>query len=276
MNQTELEKVLTRAPTPSVPRALLSQLKAQIDLGSDENAEGNIVPLPSSGRQWLPLGIAAGFALCLGALAVQWHRLSELKEEQLVLHEELHQQPELSSQPLVPRSDNSRIERLKAEAAEVQKLEVEIVQLKQQLTDLQERTKRAAEAATLPQHPPMTKAPRDIFVQGPAEAQEAGCISNLKQLGIAARLYAKDHNKIYAGNLAQLQSYLQCESCSRCPSGQPYKSYLREATLEHIPDAVLVHCEQHNRVLVADGSVHGTGTLNHLLLRDGHPYLKRP
>lgn len=99
-------------------------------------------------------------------------------------------------------------------------------------------------------------------------AQEINCISNLKQVGLAARLWSNNHNDVLPNDLTQIVGDLRSEKIASCPADTTaqYK-VLSQGISPTQPSVVFARCPIHNVVVLADGSVQRLG--NRELVRQG-------
>lgn len=106
------------------------------------------------------------------------------------------------------------------------------------------------------------------------KAQSISCVNNLKQLGLAARIYANDHNDQPPPDLASLQEELGSNKILVCPADQArlnrplpdWKNLTEDSSsyeylgkdfgeLPGDPKRVLFRCRIHGFVCFTDGSV---------------------
>jgi hypothetical protein len=106
------------------------------------------------------------------------------------------------------------------------------------------------------------------------KAQEISCVNNLKQIGLALRIYATDHEDVFPPDLQSIQEELALPAVLVCPS-QPGADRLRglswsefdfdQCIYEYLEpglkagekafDTPVVRCKIHGSVVRADGSV---------------------
>jgi len=105
-----------------------------------------------------------------------------------------------------------------------------------------------------------------------ARAQQIQCMSNLKQVGLSAHMWANDHGGAFPPNLIALSNQLASPKLLVCPGerlrdrtqadtweelsviGSSY-DYLGAGADETNPQKVIITCPIHNNVGLADGSV---------------------
>jgi type II secretory pathway pseudopilin PulG len=106
-----------------------------------------------------------------------------------------------------------------------------------------------------------------------SKAQEIKCVNNLKQIGLAARMYSNDHADTFPTNFAALESYLGDASILICPadsqhvplavrdfnqlgpSNISYQFLLPGAKESDVNDQVVFLCPIHGNSGMGDGSV---------------------
>jgi hypothetical protein len=113
------------------------------------------------------------------------------------------------------------------------------------------------------------------LAQAKSKAQSISCVNNLKQLGLAARIYANDHNDQPPPHLASLQEELGSNKILVCPAdqarlNQPLPDWKNltddSSSYEYLgkdfgqlpgsdPSRVLFRCRIHGHACLADGSV---------------------
>jgi hypothetical protein len=106
------------------------------------------------------------------------------------------------------------------------------------------------------------------------ESKRIACVSNLKQLGLAARIYATDHNGAFPREVGLLSNVLHTTKVLVCPSDTSHEpaaswdefraplhmTYEYAGALAWVdqPQTVLFRCPIHGHVALGDGSVqHG-------------------
>ncbi|MCL4180671.1 MAG: hypothetical protein KJ072_23360 [Verrucomicrobia bacterium] len=110
------------------------------------------------------------------------------------------------------------------------------------------------------------------------KAQSIHCISNLKQIGLAAKIYAVDHDDVFPPDFKSMQDELATPAVLICPrdSSAPAREQLtwetfdpKQSSYEYLvagqkddgrdPQAVLARCRFHGHVCRVDGSVQAGG-----------------
>jgi len=107
------------------------------------------------------------------------------------------------------------------------------------------------------------------------KAQSIQCINNLKQIGLAARIYASDHDDTFPPDLESMQNELVTPRVLICPRDPSAPSFdrlswetfnMEQSSYEYLAagrkddgqnlDQVLARCRIHGHVCRMDGSVH--------------------
>lgn len=203
-SESEFEDTLRRAPSPEPTRELRERLKNDIHFSNREN--GSLVELGHSlWRRWLPaIGYAVMVLGCVVVLAVQNHQqtgasqlLEKLSKEVAAKELQLTQQRE---QLLLSLVANSRIKNLQGNATEADQLAATLAELQALIAKL---TGEAADleaklAAVLENN--QFIAPYDFFndpdgpmQQAQAEASSVKCVTNMKHIGLALRIWEVEH-----------------------------------------------------------------------------------
>ena len=146
---------------------------------------------------------------------------------------------------------------MRARAAEAAHLRAQLATAKKNLAAAEESL---AEAAKL--------TPEEV-VALKGEANSTACVSNLKQIGLAAVMFAKDHGNVFPPDLASLKNELSSPKvlfCAAPSGGVPATdwSQLIPGTISYQldpngntsdPQKPLVVCPIHGHVVYSDASV---------------------
>jgi hypothetical protein len=277
MNPERIEELLRKTPSPKVPADLLQKLTVGIRLPRPAASELNNWQRPSSWmRRWLPaLSFAGLFLACVVVLAVQTNTLNTLQQKNTEMRAVKEKQPKTISdnaaQAVAEPAAAGELERLRKDNAELVKLQAEIAQLNTQLKgrdQLQAENQRLKAQAAASQDPYEKAA-----VEAKARAERINCINNLKQVGLAARIWAGDNNDVYPTNFICMTNELSTWKILHCPSDKSRKvtnwtdvaegniSYvmdvfgIKEGGPDYSPNLVFVECPIHHNVCLMDGSV---------------------
>jgi len=229
---------------------------------------------------------AAALAACVAALVFQTRTISRLRA-QLQLLDERQPAAALDVQQSSP-AGNEEIDLLRAEHAELFSLRSQAHQLREQLRDL---TKVQAESRRVQEQPPVafrnetldrvTAEEVTAFKQARARSERIQCISHLKQIALAARIWANDHQDIMPPDFLTMSKELNHANVLICPSdparapkpdpnGEPISpptnpdkfdakniSYVMDSpgVSTADPTRVFASCPFHRTVALMDGSV---------------------
>jgi len=285
MSDTErIENVLRRAPKVKAPTGLAEKLKTDISL-PHASATASATDFWVGFRRWFPgFATAALFLTCLVALGVQQRVLSGLRHEQKQLQSsatEAQQATELSrtAQEQV-QAQAAQLAQLRKDNAELQQLRAEVAQLREQLQQLPalraERQRLAAQAKTMESNVGGTS--NDPFAEAQDKASSIQCVSNMKQIGLAARMWANDHKEIMPPDFLAMQKELNTPKILVCPgdaartkvsswnefspANTSYEFLVPNVSEQEPPQTIMTRCSIHGHVGLLDGSVHmNRGTL---------------
>lgn len=231
-----------------------------------------------AGRRWLP-AVSFGLIVLGSLLALTWQtiRWFDLRRENAGLQS-------ASAQLTRLREDQAEAQRLRAAAAnakrregeqeELEKLRAEAAQLRAATNELQAlraeaqrlEDQRAQEAARAG-----VTAEEDPFARAKERAQRINCVSNLKQIALAARIWANDHKDTIPPDFLSMTNELNRPGILTCPGdtarsraatwrefdgGSVSYEFLSPGVEERLgPQVVLFRCPLHHNVALLDGSV---------------------
>jgi hypothetical protein len=106
-------------------------------------------------------------------------------------------------------------------------------------------------------------------------AQTISCVSNLKQIGLAAKLWSNDHTNMFPPNFSSMSNELFSPKILVCPGDNKIAvenwqqfneklnvtyEYLEPDAKDDDPQKIIFRCPIHGNIALADGSVQqGTG-----------------
>lgn len=276
MSMEQLEKLLRKAPSPKPPVDLLQNLNAGIRLPRTASPPAeNWAARPSWARRWLPaLSFAAIFLACLAVIAVQTNVLAGLQNENGGLRaatQNLDALRAANAEYQRLTAENQELDRLRKDNAELSQLRAEVTQLQSQVRDVDTlRSEHQRLAASASQANTGTPGSGDFFADQKAQAERINCVNNLKQIGLAARIWANDNHDIYPTNFISMTNELGTWKVLQCPSDKSHNvtnwDEVAAGNISYIMDApglpqtadlriVFVECPIHHNILLIDGSV---------------------
>jgi hypothetical protein len=281
MNTSELENILRQPPRPIAPAGLRERLKAQAP-GFSGGASQNLA-LPAAGwgswlRRWWPaLAPAAATLACAAVITVQQAEIQELKSQ---LASTGSSGAEGSSNPadVAPTAASITASPTSASAAvqaeEIARLTALAAKLQGELSGLEAIQKEngqlasqlaAKSAATL------TSEETAALREARDQASSIQCVNNLKQFGLAVRVWAIDNGDVTPPNIICMSNELSTPKILVCPADKgrqvapDFKSFTSSnCSYEYLapsapdgtePNRVLSRCALHGNIGLCDGSV---------------------
>ncbi len=296
LTESQIEASLRHAPRPAAPAGLKDKLIGQIQLPQTATASSQAAPSfqPQSWWQrWWPALAPAGASLAFAAvIVVQQHEITTLeqtvRELNATLNTATNQAPRQIETTPIPTAANatSEAEELTRLTQRVAALNTEIGQLEAQSTANDGLRRELATAGGLSQ------AELAALTEAKTRAQAIACVNNLKQIGLAVRIYANDNKDVNPPNFLSMSNELNTPKILFCPGNtnhppvqtwadfattdSPYEYLTAGVTNADIePQRISVRCLIHNNFGLCDGSVQRVGK-NHpefIVERDGKLYL---
>jgi hypothetical protein len=279
MSDTQIESLLRKAPRPPAPARLKQHLLTGIRLPRAQGISPEIVNGAPFWRRWFPaFAVGLLFLGCLIVLGVQTSQLLDLRRENTTLqaatadleqlrqdNAELQQLRSASQEAERVRQNSEELLKLRAEVAELRDLAGELSALRAENQRLRaERAALAAKAGIAPEEDP--------FAKQKEKALSVQCISNLKQIGLAARMWRNDHNtNTLPTDWLAMKNELGTPKVLTCPAdtgrtratswdqfdGTSVSYELPSATPdERDPYTVYSRCPVHGHIGLSDGSAH--------------------
>jgi hypothetical protein len=277
MNDETIQKLLRKAPAISAPAELRNRLQTQIRLPRPDPRRADAFEPRSWLRRFMPaLSFAAFFIACVLALGVQTSMMSELKHENaklLAATKNLDQLRAGNAEFKRLEAQAQDLERLRKDAIESQQLQAEVAQLRAQLADAQQVTalnqRLQAGKATASTRPGANES-GDFFAQNQARADRIICVNHLKQIGLAARIWANDNGDVLPRDFLSMSNEMVTPTLMQCPGDKTRSvtnwaqvaagnvSYQMDAPGidDKQPNAIFAECPIHHNILLVDGSVH--------------------
>jgi hypothetical protein len=298
-SEDQLESVLRHAPRPEPPASLRPQLVQGIPQPRTDRPPAVSAPLPWWQGWWPTLAAGSLAAVCLVVLAVQQAEIQNLTQEIEVLRQQQPGQTRpdapgaaapdsgTTAPPtvVVPQADAAaELERLRTTARELAAELAALQALKAQSEQL--RAQALAQAGVDP-------AAAEALAAARAKAQRIACVNNLKQLGLAVRVWATDHNDIFPPDVLTISNEISSTKVLVCPADEGRQpapdwasftpahtsyEYLAPLGSDVEPERVMFLCPLHNNITLGDGSVqqlspeHQAGFFH----RDGKLHFRSP
>lgn len=291
MNEAQIENLLRKAPRVNIPDGLVGKLRGDIRLPRESPSKciksENWLWL----KRWIPVTICLVFGL--GAVAVQIKTHSRLKQEKDALQsaaknlEQLRNENAKYKKLLLISGD---LERLRKESRELSDLRAEISRLRTETSGIEklraENKQLESDAAA------NIGTNKDFFAEAQARAERIRCVNNLKQIGLAARIWAGDHKDLYPSNFISMKNELGTPKILKCPSDRSRTETTSWAELTagnvsyqmdapgvtwNDPRVVFVECPIHHNFCLLDGSVqqlNEEGMKKHLKVINGQKVLE--
>jgi hypothetical protein len=276
---------------------LLAQLQADITLPRPTVRTPDRPGAVPWFRRWLPaMGLAGCLFVCAVVLAVQTGTLSQLRRENDLLkqsQDELNQLKAANVEFQKLAAENRELESLRKDRKELQELRGEVARLRGEVAEVV-RLKSENQQLLATSTRRLAESNQDFFDRVPdarSNAERIRCVNNLKQVGLAARIWANEHQDVLPPDFLTMKNELGTPKVLHCPSdharpevadwsmfGLANASYemLTPGADEANPEVVYVRCPIHNNVNLVDGSVQQLGKERKMVLRDGKYYIGDP
>ena len=278
MNDAQIESLLRRPPRPAAPAGLKAQLLADIRLPKGGTGVRAGISLSSPlWRRWFP-ALSFGVLLlgCFIMVAWQTNQWLSLRRENQTLRVALPDLEEL-------RAEQEALQKRAAAAGQgtiAAREQEELVRLREEVAQL---TARAQEVATLHSENKRLQAEmaaavakagleveKDPFAEAQERAKRITCVSNMKQIGLALRMWSNDHKDLFPMDFLSASNEMNTPKILTCPgdtarqrannwqefngSSVSYE-FLDPGGTDRGPAVVLTRCPIHNNVGLTDGSV---------------------
>jgi hypothetical protein len=297
INESDLENILRAAPRMHPPAGLKARLLAPIlaPSNSSKTVEHHDLRHGSFAawcKRWWPVVAPAGVSLaCAVTFTVQHRELDSLKT-QLVAAQSA---PALVSTNSLRQTSSAETFALSTETAEIARLTQRASELRRQIAELESiksaNTELRAKLAG-PAVEGLTRSEEETLAIAKARALSIRCINNLKQFGLAARIWAVDNQDISPPDILSMSNQLSTPFVLVCPAEETRQAaanwsvfspancsyeYLAPSSPSTEPSRVLSRCPIHGHIGLCDGSVQSSVATAHpdwLVTRDGKMYFE--
>jgi hypothetical protein len=215
MNDSQIETLLRKAPSPAPPSDLLAQLHNEVRVrqtGSDHCAASIWPGL----LRWWPVAacLIIGITVVTGQIGTA-ERLNRENEWLRAVISDLEQLRSQNSEYQRLASIPDEIKRMEAERAEIQSLRAEITSLRNALAEA--KTLGAENARLAGQ----LNLPTGTLAEGSfSKTKRIKCINNLKNIGLAARIWASENHDTLPLDFLSMKDQLNTPKVLHCPSDE--------------------------------------------------------
>jgi hypothetical protein len=294
---TEIEEILRHAPRFTPPKSLKQRLIADAPRSvapqTNSSVKASTPSRPGWIRRWWPALIpAAGSIACAVVFTVQRSEILEARSTIQALTQAANPPAtavqttttaiEIATQTATQNDQDAEIERLKQLVAQLQSELAQLTQMRSENEKL--RTQLAANSLTSDEVAGLQKAH--------AEADSLVCINNLKQFGLAVRVWALDNHDSGPPTIMSMSNELATPKVLVCPADTTRQTVANWSTFtmanssyEYLapgagldePTRVLSRCPVHGHIGLCDGSVQREAAKNHpeaFVEKDGKLYFE--
>lgn len=300
-SEQEIEAALRLAPQPKPPANLKGLLLAQVALPAPRESQAAFArPAPGGWlRRWWPALAPATAALaCAVVLTVQQTEIRDLKQSIQALSQTTSPVAPSTPQTTPANDESAARDAALREQQEISRLKELVRQLTAEITQLEKvqkdndhlRSQLATATRGLPQE---VLDAREQMLKARDQAMTIACVNNLKQLGLAMRMWANDNldklppDILSMTNELHTPKVLVCPADTNRPTAKSWSLYTpANCSYEYLspsgnvtePDRVVFRCPIHGSIGLCDGSAQeGVGREHPELLieRDGKLYFER-
>lgn len=231
---------------------------------------------PARFAPWMAISLVAALLACAW-LTLRIVRVVELRRENATLrqaaaqlerlreeHDELQRRRTSVRQSENAARDREEITALRAEAEQLRAAAAELPALRDEARRLQAERAAAAARAGVAEEP-------DPLAEAKGKAERINCVNNLKQVGLAARMWANDHGEVFPTGFLSMSNELSTPKILTCSgdktrqraqswaqfdgSSVSYEWLVPPGLREGDPQIAITRCPLHNNVGLSDGSV---------------------
>ncbi len=300
ISEEEIEETLRAAPKPKPPQELRERLISQIRAPRPNDVPVQARLQPAGGlsawlRRWWPAFAPAAASLaCAVGIGVQHSEISELRQSLEVMESRLVSLPINGATPIGTGVQSASVTDTAAQTQQeiarlkelVATLSAEVARLEQTRVENEGLKARLAK----PSSQYLSAEEADMMAKAQERAENIRCVNNLKQLGLAVRVWSLDNGNTNPPNILDMTNEMSTPVILWCPGDharqmvRDFKSYTpANCSYEYLapdgsdadPQRVLFRCPIHGNIGLCDGSVQSGVAKRHpeqLVERDGKLY----
>ena len=297
MNTPDIENILRLAPRPAPPAGLKDRLVAQVRLSTSPTPASPLAPAGWLRRWWPLLAPATVSFACAIGLTLQQMEIRDLKQTiQSLPHDSAANAGAVSTLNAQTNDTAAASEaeaRTQQEIARLKALATQLAAEVAQLEQLHRENAKLRAQLAIPAAGSLTQEETDALAKAQERAERIACINNMKQLGLAARVWALDNGDLTPPDIISMTNEMGSPKILRCPSDKGRQAakvwasytaancsyeYLAPSAPETEPSRAMFHCPIHGNWGFCDGHVEMIAK-DHpemLVRRDGKIYLAEP
>jgi hypothetical protein len=300
MSTRQIENILRSAPQPKPPGNLAQKLKAHA-LHVPQFASPPIEASPTPGswlaRWWPALAPTLVSLACAAGLTVQQLQIDRLKAHTIQAASSSATQEPGSPQSVASMGNPTDTPNTSgAEADELTRLREVAARLRDEVSTLEKvreengrlRTQLSSRSAAV-----FSTEEVQALEDARNRAERIRCVNNLKQLGLAVRVWALDNQNMTPPNVLSMSNELGSFSIVVCPSDNGRQAakdaasftpancsyeFLAPSAPDNEPDRIMFRCPIHGNIGLIDGSVQSSIAKEHpdwIVQQDGKYYFRR-
>ncbi len=294
--ESQIENLLRHAPRPVAPAGLKDKLIGQIQLPKTATASSNglssLRPMGWWQRWWPALAPATASLAFAVVIAVQQNEIATLKQTIRDLNATLS--TATNSVPVKIQPTQNAMPTANSEADELARLQERVATLMTEIRQLESVQKANDGLRTQLATPAGLSQPElDALADAKATAQAIVCINQLKQVGLAVRLYANDNHDVNPPDFLTMSNIVNTPKILFCPgntnhpavktwadfatTSSSYEFFTASVTnADADPGRISTYCRTHNIFGLCDGSVQNFSKRRYedcVTERDGKLYL---